>query len=68
MQYFLISQIDRWRIELSDERGGVGCELGLLVLAPINAMAVVAQALPIEDRPALLGIACRLCALRSAQA
>ena len=68
VQYLQISQIDRCRIELSDERGGIGCELRSLVLVPITAMAVVAQALSVEDRPALLGIACRLCVLRSAQA
>ena len=33
---------------MSDERGGVGCELRSLVLVPIYAMAVVAHAFPVE--------------------
>ena len=57
------SQIDRWRIELSDERGRVGCELRSLFHVPIHAMAVVAHARPVKDCSATLGIACRLCAL-----
>ena len=63
MQRLRASQIDRWRIELSDERGGVGCELRLLLHVPIHAMAVVTHALPVKDCSAPLGIAYRLCAL-----
>ena len=55
---FRTSQIDWWRIELSDERGGVGCELRSLFNVPIHAMAVIAHALPVKDCSAPLGIAC----------
>ena len=41
VQHLRISQIYRWRIELSDERGGVGCELRSLGLVPITAMALM---------------------------
>ena len=43
-----ISQISRWRIKLSDERSGVGCELRSVILVPINAMAVVAPPFPLK--------------------
>ena len=58
-----IPEVGWWWIELIDERGGVGCELRSLVLVPINAMAVVAHALPVENRPAPLGIPLGLRAL-----
>ena len=48
MQRLRASQIERWGIELSDERGGVGCELRSLFLVPIDAMAVVAHAFPLK--------------------
>ena len=47
-----IPEVGWLRIELLDERSGVGFELRPLVLVPITAMAVVADALPVEDRSA----------------
>ena len=58
-----IPEVGWWWIELIDERGGIGRELWSLVLVPINAMAIVAHALPVENRPAPLGIVLGLRAL-----
>ena len=58
-----IPEVGRWRVELSDERSGVGCKLRSLVLVPVDAMAVVAHTRPVEDCSAPFGIACFLCAL-----
>ena len=63
MQCLRISQIDRLRTELLNERGSVGCELRPLVLVPIDTMAVVAHPFPVENLFATPGITSRLSAL-----
>lgn len=52
-----IPEIRWWRIELFDERSSVGRELRPLAPVPIDAMAVVADTLPVKDLLAPRGIA-----------
>jgi hypothetical protein len=60
---FRISEIGRFGIELRNERGGVGFKLRLSIEIPIEAMTVVAHALPVKDGSSSLSISLRFCAL-----